>query len=368
MSIQEEIDNRPLQDMSLDAMVSWLEKGLRGYLLGNDGAWVFGSTSIYIGRTEHLVLDFREMFLALPADRTRVRFREAVATLLGRLPEEPDSVVLFEHLLSIAAVVESYETLGVIRQRVGGGFFGLTDNLDGHSLFAQTLDFVAGLAKAPDQPVLETLDALIDSPYFEPAYANLALLAYCRADDKSLPKHLDRLRPYFTAIQADRELWSTQAAQNIAWQVSDTIGWAEIARILPQLRYIPDEPDVASNTCAALTIDNPLYFSTDFWLVYGLLKGMDPPAGLSWTTEGDLLLVSTENEEKRYPIDQGIRFNDMLDCFRRGGFFTRELSSESPPGQKEDATNSPASILIDASSGTGSCIPLTPETPVAGHG
>ncbi|BAO43042.1 hypothetical protein [Thiolapillus brandeum] len=315
MNTQERQDKHPLQGMNVEDMVSWLERGLRGYLQGEDGAWAFGAAAFFIGRQEHLVLDIREMYRELRGS-AKVDFRKAVATLLARLPAEQEDVVLFEHLLSIAAAVGAYEVLPVLRRRVGRGFFGLTDSMDGHNLFAQTLDLVAGLATAPDKEVLKTLDYLVESPNFDPAYADLALLAYCRVEEENLPRHLDKLREAFSHLQEQGVLDSV-VASNIVLQVVATLGWREISRVLPLITYVRKPPD--GRAIQGINKEQ-FFYRTDRWFVRILFGGEQPIATWGFNEYREICLQPV-NEDKKYVIpEEGVgNFQDMYAFLKEEG-------------------------------------------------
>ncbi len=335
MNIQEQQDKHPLQEMDVEGMASWLERGLRGYLQGEEGAWAFGAAAFFVGRQEHLVLDIREIYRELQG-AAKVDFKEAVATLLARLPAEQEDVVLFEHLLSIAAAIGAYEVLRVLRRRVGRGFFGLTDVVDGHNLFTQTLDLVAGLATAPDKEVQETLDYLVESPNFDPAYADLALLAYCRADERNLPRHLDKLRNAFVRLQ-EQGVLDAAVARNIVWQVVDTLGWREISRVLTLMVYEPIDIDDEGHKGIEELIKKPpfhhtdpikieenkkilTFYHTDRWFVRALLGGEQSIATWGLNKNKEICLQPID-EDKKYVLSivMPSNFGDMYEFLKDEG-------------------------------------------------
>lgn len=286
----------------------WLRIGLEKYCFEDAGAWAFPKAERYIVRQEFLALGLRDAYSEMKAAE-RGAFRQAVANVLASLEPQERFVPLFEHLLILAGELPVPEVLHVLPRRVGNGFFGLTRNREGESLFVQTMFTVAQLA-APRPEVVACLHSLIGSRnYFDPAYAGVALLALCRAVPDDLVDHLRRLRASLSVMFNE---FTTSAAdqQQLAQSVLHTMSLNQIVAALPQLKYF--DP---FNENAAL----------DTWLLIGLTGGNRAPlVAVLEEEEGKLSFKrrgnGTVSESLRYDTD----FMDLIEALRENRLLTLE--------------------------------------------
>jgi hypothetical protein len=279
-------DRGPLQGLGEAELETWLRAGLEGYLLEGKGAWAFREVVGLIARQQSLTLGLRDAYRELNAEQ-RGAFRRAVAKVLASLEADERNVPLFEHLLALAAELPAPEVLRVLPARVGNGFFGLTDNREGESLFAATLLTVARLA-APREEVVACLHRLIGSRHFDHAFAGLALVALCRADDSGLTDHMERLREplaaQFREFRVDEE-----AKRGLALSVLDAVGLEPVAEALPRLKYFDRHSEKA-----------PL----DDWLIEALLTAPGSPLGVEEDEDGGVWLFDAEEPVKKVRLHE----------------------------------------------------------------
>lgn len=249
----------PLDDYSEAVFETWLRVGLEGYLIEGKGSQAFPEVAGTIVAEDHLILGLRKAYSALPT-AGRGRFRCALAKVLASLEPTPPNVPLFEHLLSLAAILPCPEVLRVLPSRVGNDFFGHTADPHDGSLFSQTLLAVADLA-APREEATTCLHALIGSRFFDHAYAGVALLALCKADDQGLVEHMQRLREPLAKMFQEFEL-DHNITQQLALGVLDRVGLPALVRSLTALKY-DDRPSPSG--------------PSDNWLIIGLLSGPHAP-------------------------------------------------------------------------------------------
>ena len=304
-------DYSPFDDFDEAAFERWLRVGLEGYLLEGKGAWAFPEAAGNIAQQDYLVLGLHDAYLELSANG-RGHFRQAVAKVLASLEAQEKNVPLFEHLLFLAAALPAPEVLRVLPARVGNGFFGLTANREGESLFSLTLLTVARLA-APREEVVDCLHALIGSRHFDFAYAGIALTALCRADDQGLVKHMtllrDSLAKMFEEFGTDLE-----AKRNLANSVfGAVVEFKRFVHALPQLKYFDSSDEHAA-------LDN--------WFIEALFGGKDAPLVCIETLEVELEFFCRHDQFK---VKQGLPdpdykdFDDLMEYLRGLGDFIELL-------------------------------------------
>jgi hypothetical protein len=327
-------DYNPFDDFDEAAFERWLRVGLESYLLEGKGAWAFPEAAGNIAQQDYLILGLRDTYLELSA-QGRDYFRQAVAKVLASLEAQEKNVPLFEHLLFLAAELHAPEVLRVLPARVGNGFFGLTDNREGESLFSLTLLTVARLA-APREEVVDCLHALIGSQHFDSAYAGIALTALCRANDQGLVDHIARLRDalakMFKEFNTDLEV-----RQQLASSVLGAVGLGRLIHALPQLKYFD-----SLNEYAAL----------DNWFIEALFGGGDPPLVCIETLQRELEFYRRNQPEIKERLPDYDNFNgfmkylqglpDLIELLRKRRYVDMECVAK-PPGF--DDLNEPGSEL-----------------------
>lgn len=264
----------PFDSFGLDDLDRWLRTGLEGYLLEGQGAWAFSPVAGSIAKHGYLTLGLRAIYEDMSAHQ-RALFRQAVANVLASLEPRERNIPLFENLLSLAGLLPVKEVLRVLPARIGNGFFGLTSNRKGESLFTLTLLSVTELAdKAPGEDVVTCLHDLVGSKnFFDHAYAGYTLVALCTADPTGLVDHMDRLRLPLASMFAEFET-DVDAKRYLAKRVLDAVGLQRIGDALDKLEYNnPACPAVAS----------------DDWLVAALFNG--EPKLLDWREAEDRIIV-----------------------------------------------------------------------------
>lgn len=249
----------PLDEYSEAAFETWLRVGLEGYLIEGKGSQAFPEVAGTIAAEDHLILGLQNAYSELPAEG-RGRFRRALANVLASLEPTPSNVPLFEHLLSLAAILPCPEVLRVLPSRIGNDFFGHATNREHGSLFSQTLLAIVDLA-APREDATTCLRALIGSRFFDHAYAGVALLALCKADDQGVVDHMTRLRESLAAMFQEFEP-DHNVKQQLARGVLDRIGLPALIKSLTALKY--DDRHTPSGL-------------SDNWLILGLLSGPRAP-------------------------------------------------------------------------------------------
>jgi len=233
MIVPKKEDLKQLKDFEIGDFERWLRTGLEGYLLEDEGVWAFDPLAVFFGHDEDIVLDLRNIYRVF-SSRQQGLFRQAVANLIANLGPIERNVPIFERLLQVAAILPAgSEVLPVLSARVANTeFFGLTKNREGKSLFDLTMLAVTELT-APTKEAVDCLHALIASPYFESAYAGLALASLCRADGMHLTDHMERLRWKLDAMFRD---YKTDYAlkRQLAKKILDSIGLEQVALALPE--------------------------------------------------------------------------------------------------------------------------------------
>ena len=287
-------DYSPFDDFDEAAFERWLRVGLEGYLLEGKGAWAFPEAAGNIAQQDYLVLGLHDAYLELSANG-RGHFRQAVAKVLASLEAQEKNVPLFEHLLFLAAALPAPEVLRILPARVGNGFFGLTSNREGESLFSLTLLTVARLA-APREEAVDCLHALIESRHFDFAYAGIALTALCRADDQGLVDHMTRLRDSLAKMFKEFGT-GLEARRNLANSVLGAVGLGRLVHALPQLKYFDSSDEHAA-------LDN--------WFIEALFGGGDAPLVCIKTLEGELEFYRRDQSEVKERLPDYNDFHDFM--------------------------------------------------------
>jgi len=258
----------------------WLRIGLEGYLLEDEGKWAFEPLAVFIGYDNHLVLDLRNIYRVL-SPRKQAYFRQAVANLIAYLEATERNVVIFEHLIYLTSVLPAgLEVLRVLPGRICNNFFSLTKNREGKTLFDLTFLMVTELAVS-SKDSKECLHALISSPYFDNAYAGIALLALCRADNSNLAAHMSILRGSLRAMFEDSEV-DCFAKRRLAARIFDAVSPHNLVKALSAMR-LSDTP------C--------LNFGRDNWLFYALIEKTTSRLLNLCKDEGKIYFYCTDNPD-----------------------------------------------------------------------
>lgn len=285
-------DLKPFTKFKIGDLERWLRTGLEGYLLENKSIWAFDHLAVFIDQDEHLVLDLCNIYRAFPS-RKQAYFRQAVANLIANLEPIERNIIIFEHLLSLAGILPAgSEVLRVLPARVGNGFFGLTKNREGKSLFDLTMMTIAELA-VPTKDAVDCLHALIGSSYFENAYAGMALTALCRTDDKNLADHMALLREPLAAMFHQYNVDDT-AKQRLAKKILDAIGLKLVVQALDNL--VCSEPPKEGVV-------------TDNWFLIAL-RSHDKSllSLLSWESrDGKMFLYRKDKPEVKIPLPDTLK-------------------------------------------------------------
>ena len=226
-------DLAPFEGFKSADFAKWLKDGLEAYLIKDEGVWGFEHVAVFLQGEEHLALALGHIYRALPA-RKRAEFRKAVADVMATLEADPVNAPVFEHLLSIAAVLPAPEVLSVLPVRIGNGFFGAMDAEGGRSLFEKTMDAVIDLA-APTEESRACLEMLIGSRNFNIAYSGLALTTLCRVAPCDFVAHMNLLRDplakMFEQFGTDEE-----TKKRLAERIELAVTPAVLAKNLSKLR------------------------------------------------------------------------------------------------------------------------------------
>lgn len=215
-------DIKPLLNFNVIEFQNWLLNGLEGKLHENKDIWAFEHIGLFMGQDEHLALDLQNIYDAMPAVNRGI-FRQALANLIATLECLEENVDIFNMLLHLAGLVSAgSEIFPILPTRVGNGFFGMSNNREGESIFGTTMMTVANLA-SPTKEAKKCLLALIGSNYFELAYSGLALVSLCRVDGANLADHLKLLRDPLLSMFEKYKV-NDVAKRRLAESVLNTIG------------------------------------------------------------------------------------------------------------------------------------------------
>lgn len=285
----------PFQGYGAGKFEQWLEEGLKGYLLEDKGAWAFPGAEDRLA-AHSMLLDGLKAFYGSLDGAMQGQFKEAVANLLASMPPESRFIPLFSTVLSLASILPAPQVLRVLPQRIGNGYFGFARNAEGGSLFDIALLSVARLA-APRNDALDCLHALIGSSRFDAAYAGIALIALCQADDMHFDKHMKLMRPHLQAMFAKYGK-GANAKRTWAEQVLEVIPPNRLAVALPKLKCFDAKFELA-----------PL----DTWLFDGLFGGRKPLLKCAKNEDGALRIFPLGSPEKAKEIPlRGKNVGDML--------------------------------------------------------
>ena len=197
----------------------WVRVGVESFVLEDLGPAAFPEAAHHILTTGSLsngLQQFAEGLDAKPLDD----LKHAIGAVLSSLEPRERYVRVAEQLLAIAVAVSAYPVLGVLAQKIGGGFFGQPDPEGRDSLFAMTLYTAARLAAPGRRDAEHCLHELIESDNFQPAHASTALLALCQVDPRGLPSHLSavglrrKLTEQFASHDSDGSL-RRSVAENV---------------------------------------------------------------------------------------------------------------------------------------------------------
>lgn len=293
----------PFENLGTAAFEQLLSTGLKGYLLENRGAWAFGIAADFIVRPGSLPEGLNAFYKSLAAPQQN-SFREAVANVLASLPAESVNVDIARQLLMLAPLLPAPEILRVLPGRLGSGFFGTHSELFESALFA-----VARLA-APRKDALECLHALITSRHFDSAYAGIALLALCQADNASLVAHIGLLRQHLHQMFPRNNATAAIFHRTWAGQLLEVMSSkSRIAATLPRLKYFD-----RNNPAGAI----------DTWLLDGLFGGRTPHLRCVTDSAGKLAIVSRDGISHAFPISfRTGSGGDLLEYLRRQGYIDR---------------------------------------------
>ncbi|HIJ83300.1 MAG: hypothetical protein HW380_279 [Magnetococcales bacterium] len=287
-------------EYSKEMFESWLRVGLEGFLLEGEDIWAFPGAETILAGPEPFIKKLGNFYRAL-ASQQRARFRQATADLLAILPSQERFVPVFEYLLALALEIRAYEILPVLPRQVGSGFFGLTDQRDGESLFVQTLLTVIQLA-APRSDALNCILRLMGSDHFDHAYAGVTLTALCYCDGANLVPHIERMRTPLDAMF--REFSTGQAGKRVlATSILEAVGIHPVVSALPHLTYFNKERE-----------DAPL----DLWFLDALLTGDAPLLICEETEHRWFRFLNSMNmkSEELFPRE-GPGMPDLIDYIHR---------------------------------------------------
>ncbi|MEO5328284.1 MAG: hypothetical protein H7829_08560 [Magnetococcus sp. THC-1_WYH] len=293
----------PFAAYTVHKFQTWLRVGFEEFLFEGKDIWAFPGAENFLAGGKHFIRGLGEFYRTLPAS-PQAHFRQAIADLLATLPSEKRAIPVFEYLLDLAVETQAYEILqaNILRARVGAGFFGLTDDMDEESLFAQTLMTVAQLA-APIHDALETIRTLIHSPHFDHAYSGVTLTTLCHCDGSQLLQHLAQLRK--PLAQMFREFSSdAETKRELVESVLETVGPDQLVSVLTHLTHFDHEKQDAPH---------------DTWFLDGLLLGNSPLMSIR-RTEDDWFALTRINSTVSYPLpSDGSTVHELIDYLRENG-------------------------------------------------
>ncbi len=321
---------RILQTFDEARFEDWLREGLERYLWEGAGASAFPGADAAIWRSEDLDLGLADAYRQLDARRQGC-MRRAVANVLATLTLEPRkrNLPLFEHLLSLAALLPAPEILRVLPGPIGSGFFGrVADAVPDApnapaNLFGLAMLTAARLAAAREQAVA-CLHALIGSENFDVAYSGLALEALARADGQELVAHCELLR---ASLASMFEEFRTDADQRrtIATSVLNAVQLPAVLRSLGELKYLDRNDEFA-----------PL----DAWFPIALLAGDLAPLVCERDAEGHLFVFRRDQLTVRGSVPQnGPSFSGLHDLLQEHDLVVRpgisyDMGWRKPPDHK----------------------------------
>jgi hypothetical protein len=262
-------DYGPFDGFSRTEFERWLVTGMRSYFQERRGPEAFSGADGFIRRRDYLVEGLEDVYREWSVEQ-QGWFRAALADVLASLSPLPQNVIIFEHLLSLAAALNAVEILRVLPIRIGADDFGRMIDSDGERLFDVAILAVARLS-GPREDALSCLRALVGSKHFDAAYSGTALLALCRTDAKGLPNHLELLRGALTAMFREYDS-NSEVRRALAQEILDTIGMEYLSNALAQLSYQGDGG------------------GSDAWLADALLFGDGAPVDYGPVESGGILL------------------------------------------------------------------------------
>jgi hypothetical protein len=236
--------------------------------------------------------------------------RRALAKVLASLEPRERNIPLFEHLLSLAALLPAPEILRVLPSLIGGGYFGqVADAVPDApgNLFGLAMLTAVRLA-APREEAAACLHALIGSRNFDVAYSGLALQALAKADGQGLVAHLDLLRASLAAMFQE---FRTDADQRraIATAVLNAVQLPAVLRAWGGLKYLDRNDEFA-----------PL----DAWFPIALLAGDLAPLVCERDLEGHLFVYRRDQLTLRGTVPQdGPSFSGLLDLLHEHNLLVR---------------------------------------------
>lgn len=269
-----DVSGRFFDDFDSNQFEKWLESGLKDYLIHVRGSQAFPGAENWIAKHQILEEGLKEFYGVL-SGKQQGHFKSAVADLLASLPAIHENIPLFRSLLLLATLLPASEVLRVLPQRIGNGFFGqFRDNFD------QALMTAASLS-APRNDAIDCLGKLISSRQFNTAFAGIALLALCKADDGNFVKHMEKMRIKIHGM-FHKYARSKNAKRIWAEQVLEVIQLKPLAKALPTLKYF--DPSGTGK---------PL----DTWFLDGLFGGIRPLLICSKGGRGELQIARYGVEE-----------------------------------------------------------------------
>jgi hypothetical protein len=251
-------DVEPLESFEIEDFARWLRTGIEGYVFNFNRSRLFDPLHLFVRRGDDLTTDLKVIYSVL-SPHSQARFRQGIASALSQLPGEERYMLVFRELMLLAGAIRAQEILPILIVRLGNGFFGLTANEMTQNLFFDALDTVAGMA-APGSKAMDCLHSLIYSSFFQPEYADFALIALCRASPEEFPQHLKMLHGHIHQLLT-RHVINADQLQSIAWQFVETIPVNVIAKHLVQLKL------------SSIDENDP----SDEWMVEALFGGNEPP-------------------------------------------------------------------------------------------
>lgn len=280
-------DVEPLESFEIEDFARWLRTGIEGYVFNFNRNRLFDPLHLFVRRGDDLTTDLKIIYSVLSPDSSQARFRQGIASALSQLPGEERYVLVFRELMLLAGAIRAQEILPVLIVRLGNGFFGLPANEMTQDLFFDALDTVAGMA-APGSKAMDCMHSLIYSSFFQPEYADFALIALCRASPEEFPQHLEMLRGHIHQLLT-QHIVEIDQLQAVAWQFVETIPVNVIADHLVQLKL------------SSIDENDP----SDEWMVEALFGGNEPPliyGIMGKVSQEEVLAIRRRDRAEQKPV------------------------------------------------------------------
>ena len=215
---------------------NWFRTGVQSYVLETQDYTAFPGAAQHVARASSLAAGLRSFADTLDSEHLTA-FKQAVSNTLSSLEPKPEYIEVARQILSIAAEISAYQILQVIPGKIGNGWLGalsatmVAENNDSKDslepLIGSAVQTVSRLSTPGRTNAVSAMKQLLESPYFPPAYAGMALAAMCAAEPEKLLEHLEvpgvryLLEKQFS--QYDDDVWSVR--KRLADLIYENIGF-----------------------------------------------------------------------------------------------------------------------------------------------